>query len=561
MSTRCFSALAAGTMMFLMAFCAPGQAADGFEFKKGDTVAILGNGLADRMQHDAWMETILQSELKGMDVSFRDLGFSGDQVDQYPRNRGSMSIEKTVMHVKADVIFVFFGYNEAYAGVGAASSYKGKLLKLIQTYKGLKPNGAEPRFVLFSPIAFENTGNPNFPNGVKRNQALAAYSEATKAAASEAGVLYVDIFGPSFQMFDANSTVLTLNGAHLNEEGNRLLGEIIGKALLGKPVMASTKLEGLRTAIKDKNWNWHNRYRATDGNDVWGGRSGLSFTDKQSNKTVLMHELVMLDVLTANRDKAIWAVAQAKEYKIDDSNVPPPIEVITNVNLERPGKTGHAYLTPEESLAKIKVPEGYELKIFASEVMFPDLANPVQMQVDNKGRVWAASWNTYPKWEPLKAMNDCLMIFPDENRDGVADKRIVFAYVHNPLGFEFWNGGVLVTSGPDLVFLKDTDGDDKADVRYVMLQGIGTSDTHHAANNLVMGPEGGIYWQSGIFLVHNYEHPWSAAKKQGNSGLYRFDPRRFTINFHAGNSPNPHGTAFDRWGYCYANDGTGGRSY
>ena len=43
--------------------------------------------------------------------------------------------------------------------------------------------------------------------------------------------------------------------------------------------------------------------------------------------------------------------------------------------------------------------------------------------------------------------------------------------------------------------------------------------------------------------------------------MYRFDPRTFAITPHAANSPNPHGTSFDYWGYCYANDGTGGRSY
>jgi mono/diheme cytochrome c family protein len=43
--------------------------------------------------------------------------------------------------------------------------------------------------------------------------------------------------------------------------------------------------------------------------------------------------------------------------------------------------------------------------------------------------------------------------------------------------------------------------------------------------------------------------------------MYRFDPRRYTITFHAGNSPNPHGTSFDYWGYHYANDGTGGNSF
>ena len=43
--------------------------------------------------------------------------------------------------------------------------------------------------------------------------------------------------------------------------------------------------------------------------------------------------------------------------------------------------------------------------------------------------------------------------------------------------------------------------------------------------------------------------------------MYRFDPRRHTIAFHGSNSPNPHGIAFDNWGYHYATDGTGGRAY
>ena len=64
------------------------------------------------------------------------------------------------------------------------------------------------------------------------------------------------------------------------------------------------------------------------------------------------------------------------------------------------------------------------------------------------------SRQTYPKWEPLKEMEDRLLILPDENRDGVADKAITFAKVHNPTGFEFWNGGVLVGSAPDIWFLK-----------------------------------------------------------------------------------------------------------
>ncbi len=557
------------TLCFLLlALAAPSaRAADPFEFRPNDVVAIYGNGLADRMQHDPWVETVLQSQLKGMNVSFRNMSFSGDMVNKRPRNQGFTNDAEYLQHVAPDVVFSFYGYNESFAGPGGADAYQAELVKLVQRYSELRrEQGKDLRFVLFSPIAYQNTGDRNLPDGIELNTNLAAYTDATRKAAEETGATFVDLFSPTAQLFESSSEPYTINGIHLNANGYQKLAGIISQALLGKSVPVDEKLDGVYAAVKDKNWHWHNRYHATDGNDIWGGRSTLTFVDGQSNADVLKHELVMLDVMTANRDKAIWAAAEGKTHLVDDSNVPPPIKVISNVgggskssSAEKEGSVD--YLSPEESLAKIKVPDGYELNVFASEVQFPDLANPVQLQVDAKGRLWAASWNTYPKWEPGKEMNDSLMIFEDTDKDGKADTRKIFAHVHNPLGFEFWGGGVIVTSGPDLLFLKDTDGDDKADVRYPILQGLGTADTHHAANNLVFGPDGGIYWQSGIFLVHNHETPWKQNLNIGESGMYRFDPRTFSITPHAANSPNPHGTSFDYWGYCYANDGTGGKSY
>jgi len=80
-----------------------------------------------------------------------------------------------------------------------------------------------------------------------------------------------------------------------------------------------------------KTWHWHNRYRATDGNDIWGGRSTLTFVNDQSNAEVLQHELTMFDVMTANRDLLIHARAKGSDLKVDDGNVPPPVPVISNV--------------------------------------------------------------------------------------------------------------------------------------------------------------------------------------------------------------------------------------
>ena len=538
-----------------------------FAFKKGEVVAILGNGLPDRMQHDGWMETLLQSQLPEQQVRFRNLSSSGDRPNSYPRSSGMPSITTYLQHVKADVVFAFFGYNESFDGLEKADAHRQKLVEFVRTTRGSKANGTSfPRIVLFSPIAHEDTRNPNVPDGKAHNAQLEAYTKATEAAAKEAGVAFVDLFHPSLELFKNARAPLTINGVHLTEEGNRQLAEVIAKALLDKPVSASGSLESLRAAVLDKDDKWNNRYRVRDGNDVWGGRSTLSFVDGQNNAVVLQHELVMLDVMTANRDELVWARAAGRDKKVDDSNVPKPIPVVSNVGGKSKSSSAVKegtlnYVSGEEGLKHMAVAKGFEVNLFADEKKFPQLVNPVQLQVDGKGKLWAAVWHTYPKWEPLKPMNDALIILHDDDGDGKADRVTEFAKVQNPLGFEFWNGGVLVTCPPEIIFLKDTDGDGVADVRIVMLQGLDSSDTHHGANNLIYGPDGGIYWQSGVFMVHNHEHPWGSSLQTGASAMYRFDPRRFTIAMHAPNSPNPHGISFDRWGYHYATDGTGGRAY
>ena len=109
-----------------------------------------------------------------------------------------------------------------------------------------------------------------------------------------------------------------------------------------------------------------------------------------------------------------------------------------------------------------------------------------------------------PKMGALKEMEDRLHL-PDENRDGVADKAITFAKVIILPGL---NSGtvVLVGSAPDIWFLKDTDGDDVADVKIKMLGGIDSADTHHAMNNFQYGPDGGLYYQRGVFHVSMWKH-------------------------------------------------------
>ena len=555
------------------------QEAQALEVKNGQRIVLLGNTLAERMQHHGWLETYAQLAMPDRKLTFRNHGFCGDKIDSRPRNRGFIDPHTYLEISKADVILTFFGANEAWDY--NPSDYGTKLGKWVDETLGKKYNGkSAPVIVLFSPIAHENHDSPNLPDGKEQNERLKKITEVTAKVAKDKKLEYVDLFAASQKLFAQNRPSsgskgdpddghdhLTLNGIHLTSEGNDHLARIILKSVFGKDApVKHAHLEQTRRAVLDKNWHWFNRYRATDGNDVWGGRSGLRFVDNQSNKEVLWHELAMIDVMTANRDKVVHSAAKGKTIVADDSNVPAPIAVKSNVggkskssNSQKEGSV--KYLKAQETADQMQLQEGLEINVFADEEKFPEIANPVQMAVDTKGRLWVAAWPTYPKWEPLKEMNDALVILPDENRDGVADKAITFAKVHNPTGFEFWNGGVIVASAPDLIYLKDTDGDDVADVRIRIMHGIDSADTHHAANNLIFGPDGHIYYQRGVFHVSNVETPWKGPQKHGNSAMYRFNPRTFEYSFHANNSPNPHGISFDYWGYHYATDGTGGRAY
>ena len=533
---------------------------------KGDHIAFIGNALPDRMQHDGFLETYLQNAHADKELVIRNLGFTGDTVTNRPRNKNFMSADDYLTHVKADVIFCFFGYNESYANDTLA--FKKDLNKFIRSTKTKHYNGeSAPRIVLISPIAHEDLETHSLPDGSENNRRLDAYTDAMARVAELKDVTFVDLFNTSMELYEEHDEPLTINGIHLNPLGNELIAKVIMDELGYK--VKKKNLDLIRSAVKEKNWTWHNRYRATDGNDVWGSRASLSFKDGQTNEVVLQHELVMLDVMSANRDKVIWAASNGKSIKVDDSNVPDPIPVKTNLEDDQQRerwKLGHkvgttSFVPADKGVETLTLQEGFEANLFASEEMFPELVNPVQMDVDTQGRIWVAAWETYPKWQPDRVMNDRLLILPDENNDGVADKAITFAYVHNPTGFTFWNGGVLVASCPDILFLKDTDGDDVADVREVVLTGLDSSDTHHSANGFDYGPDGYIYYQRGIFNVHNIETPWGPPQYSGTSASYRFNPRTFRFAKHADNPPNPHGGDFDYWGYHYATSATGGEAY
>ncbi len=587
-SARCAVVLAT---LLLSMLNKPAKAQQEFlKLEKGDHIAIIGNTLADRLQHFGHLEATLHYRFPDHNLVVRDLGFSGDTLTERPRSDNFGSPDEWLNKVKADVIIAFFGHNESYAGEAGLPQFRKDLEAFIDRTLSQKYNGkSAPRLVLCSPIAFEDLKWPHLPDGKVQNKNLELYTMEMGKVAAEHKVLFVDLFrqsqeamkivneddshlrnleGPQRDRLKNNPDRVmlpifpfTINGVHITEFGSMGVATFVASQIFPGVSSVLPKVSNpLVDAVLAKNHIWHNVYRATDGYSVFGGRSGLQFVDGQTNFDVMQRELEILESMTANRDAVIWAAAQGKDIMPDDSNLPRPLEVKTNKPGELEGGR-HKFLGAKEAIEKMTIHQGMKVNVFASEEMFSDLVNPVQSAVDPDGRLWVAAWPTYPHWNPLEAMNDKLLIFPDDDNDGVADRCITFADgLHNPTGFEFWNGGVLVAMAPDIFFLKDTDGDDRADVKERIFHGLDSADTHHTANAFVMSPGGKFYFSRGIFHAENFETPWGPTKRfgTGGTGVYEWDPVTFDINFHFPIGPNPHGDVFDQWGNQFATDGTGG---
>lgn len=529
------------------------------ELRQGDHIAYIGNTTADRMQHSAWLETYLHALHPNLNLTFRNLGFPGDELKLRQREDNFGSPDEWLTKTKASVVFCFFGYNEALKGPGALSGFRKDLADTIDGMLAQKYDGsAPPRLVFFSPIAHENLKSPHLPDGSANNENLALYTKAMQEVCEVKGVRFVDLFTPTQKLYAAAEKPLTMNGIHLLEHGDRAVADVIVKDLLGAEKIAKDEkvLERLRQAVLEKNYYWFSRYRVVDGYNVFGGRSKLAWFG-QSNADVMMREMEIFDVMTANRDQRVWAVAKGGDLVVKDDNLPEELEVKTNIPGKLPdGK--HLYLSGEEGIDKMKIAEGMQVNLFASEEMFPELINPVQMAVDTNGRLFVSVWPSYPHWNPTEPRRDRIICLEDTNGDGKADKCTTFADELNSVtGFEFWGGGMIVAALPELWFLKDTDGDGKADHKVRMLQGLSSADSHHSANAMLVGPDGWIYWSRGIFNMAAMETPTSTFRS-GQTGVHRFNPRTFEMEFHFPIGPNPHGDVFDQWGYQFANDGTGG---
>jgi putative heme-binding domain-containing protein len=211
-----------------------------------------------------------------------------------------------------------------------------------------------------------------------------------------------------------------------------------------------------------------------------------------------------------------------------------------------------AHLSPVEEKATFQLPEGFDITLFASE---PDIAKPLNMAFDKRGRLWLTNTVEYPY--PAKGEGrDTLKILEDTDDDGHADKITTFADGLNvPIGITPYGDGAICFTIPNIVYLRDTDGDGICDKREKLYGPFDYSrDTHGMVNSFLLQPDGWIY------ACHGFNNNSKVAGTDGhevemNSGnIFRFRPDGSRIEVFTRGQVNPFGLAVNEYGDYFTAD-------
>ena len=300
--------LVAGT-----ALAQPDPSTPRLELRPNDRVILIGNTLADRQQYFNHFETTLLALYPQLQLSVRNLGWSADTLTLQPRPLNFGDATQHLTAQKADVMIAFFGANESFEGEAGLPQFEKDLEAYIAQHRAAKYNGAEaPRLAMVSPIAHERIERLVHVDVDARNRELARYTEAMRRVTARLGVPFADVFTPMREAMASAKAPLTVNGMHLNAEGDKVFAVVLLTALGLAPEelpAGSKSYDELRALINEKNRLFFLRFRPLNAEYVVGRRvdpfGSVNFPP----------EMKRLDELIAAQEKKIWRQARAVNPK------------------------------------------------------------------------------------------------------------------------------------------------------------------------------------------------------------------------------------------------------
>ncbi len=214
----------------------------------------------------------------------------------------------------------------------------------------------------------------------------------------------------------------------------------------------------------------------------------------------------------------------------------------------------------DAALHTFELEEGFQIELIAGE---PLISDPVDMEIDEFGRMYVAEMHGYPL--DLSGSGR-IKLLSDTDGDGIMDHSTVFAdSLMLPTGILRWKKGLLVTDAPYMYYLEDSDGDGKADIREIVLSGFALSNPQHNVNSPRLGLDNWIYLgHEPAVSTHTYQdilgdrgsevffpsNPDAVRLPQNAGGRsVRFRPDSFEMEALA--SRTQFGHTFDKWGHRF----------
>ena len=216
------------------------------------------------------------------------------------------------------------------------------------------------------------------------------------------------------------------------------------------------------------------------------------------------------------------------------------------------GSCGHrdaGPLSPQEALASFRIAEGFRIELFAAE---PHVVDPVDLAIDENGGVYVAELGDNPEDPPAGARPlSRIKYLQDTDGDGVVDKHTIFAdQLLAVEGIAPWKGGLITTAAPDILYLKDTDGDHRADIRETLYTGFALAHVEGRLSNPRLGLDN---W----FYVVNHGYPGEVTSPQRpqmpkvnvRNREFRFHPLRGLAEASTGDAQFGHD--YNEWGHWF----------
>lgn len=542
----------ARTVGVLILLVATSDASKPFELRQGDVVTFLGGTNLLHLQQSGHLETMLTGAFPAAHAKFRDLSWEGDTVFRLGtvierwRPDGFGERDEQLKRVGTTVVFAQFGQLESMAGEEGIADFVKSYSELIDAIQRQART-----VVLISPTRFEVTSSPLIPNVSNHNPTLKSYVEAISRLAKTRGLFFVDLFSGVNQLHTENG--MHIKPTHQKDIAERILDQLNLGNSAPRPVDGSSDVnsdyETLRQAVVEKHRLWYDYWRPANWKLLYGDDSKRQFTRGGANYIPFREEWKKLIPLIDEAERRIWKIANGGP---DVGHRRPAPEVLH----------GDASADIDKELAAFTVPEGWQVNLFASEK--EGLTSPLAIRWDPAGRMYVTVTTTYPHVFPGDLPNDKIIVLEDLDQDGTADKSTVFAEGLNiPTGLELGNGGVYVGQNTELLFLKDTDGDQISDRREVVLGGFGNGDSHQTINSFIWSHGGELFFGQGDGCESRVETPWGSSDLF-QAGFFRFRPKRLQLHPLLDDfmgPGNPWGVAFNKWGQIFSIDGAGGVTF